>query len=643
MPFWNDFVDGVKDVGTSATRIVTDTAIDIGDVATGFQFSDDMARAKKKMTDAGVLSAADAIEKNHYPFLKTMAKEAERNVVQIQTLFAKGQAEERRRAELIGILGELCADVVNLSALSLEAEDLLTEARKIKHWETWADAIDLTKTDLKQVSATGKSVEKWEKIGTALTTSNLVVNSASSFSALVAMGAMSRGRKLTKLAKGGKLAARAGLSAGTKGSKVALKAAKFLKVGKIAGRASGVLAVVTVGIDIGLSVLEMEQRKSQLEDQQKQLRGELATAQRDLAVVVAENGQIQKRIDDVLRSVKPRQTLGSWPAWFDDTKRDLEQTIRKLVSVSGIAQMAREKAVQTRGQPLRDRIRYVVAVDPEISPEEAEDIIRAIDTEDGIASSDFADLGGVSEISALTWTAKGPETCTVETVPGLDGLKLQYAFIDQPGTSAWTYYATAPWGRAVTIKWRYGAAHTPASLAAKVTAFVDTAGAGRSYHTLYAGAPQTVADPATGEITLLVEAGQVFGITISPVTESDRPGRQYCGSYTCHPVENDWHMGTIDFKDDDSNVLQWTNRAGARWDLLAHAGSDQLLKLPGSPYQDQYPGGNSFEIQRKGGKITGFDFLRALYSLDPGSGKAPKKAGGAGLNLGLVWLEFTNN
>lgn len=76
-------------------------------------------------------------------------------------------------------------------------------------------------------------------------------------------------------------------------------------------------------------------------------------------------------------------------------------------------------------------------------------------------------------------------------------------------------------------------------------------------------------------------------------------------------------MGTIDFKDDDSNVLQWTNRAGALWDLLAHAGSDQLFKLPGSPYQDQYPGGNSFDIQRKGGKITGFDVLRALYSLDP--------------------------
>lgn len=95
-----------------------------------------------------------------------MAKEAERNVLQIQTLFAQGQAEERRRAELIGILGELCAD-----------------------------AIDLTKPDLKQVIATGKSVEKWERIGTALSTSNLIVNSASGFSALVAMGAMSRGRK----------------------------------------------------------------------------------------------------------------------------------------------------------------------------------------------------------------------------------------------------------------------------------------------------------------------------------------------------------------------------------------------------------------------------------------------------------------
>ena len=41
MSFWDDFAEGftrtIKDIGTSVTRIVTDTAIDLGNVVTGFQ------------------------------------------------------------------------------------------------------------------------------------------------------------------------------------------------------------------------------------------------------------------------------------------------------------------------------------------------------------------------------------------------------------------------------------------------------------------------------------------------------------------------------------------------------------------------------------------------------------------------------
>ena len=71
-PVINDIASVTKDVGTSATRIVTDTAIDIANVSTGFQFNDEMEAAKQTMSDAGVLSAADAIKKNHYPFLERM-------------------------------------------------------------------------------------------------------------------------------------------------------------------------------------------------------------------------------------------------------------------------------------------------------------------------------------------------------------------------------------------------------------------------------------------------------------------------------------------------------------------------------------------------------------------------------------------
>ncbi len=51
MSFWDDFAEGMKDVATSTTRIVTDTAIDLGNVATGFQFNDEMEAAKKEMSE----------------------------------------------------------------------------------------------------------------------------------------------------------------------------------------------------------------------------------------------------------------------------------------------------------------------------------------------------------------------------------------------------------------------------------------------------------------------------------------------------------------------------------------------------------------------------------------------------------------
>ena len=63
MSFFEDFIEGVKDVGTSSVRIITDTAIDIGNVATGFQFNDEMESAKKEMSDVGILNHKDAIEK----------------------------------------------------------------------------------------------------------------------------------------------------------------------------------------------------------------------------------------------------------------------------------------------------------------------------------------------------------------------------------------------------------------------------------------------------------------------------------------------------------------------------------------------------------------------------------------------------
>lgn len=638
MGFWDDFALGLKDVGTTATRIVTDTAVDIGDVVTGFQFSDKMNDAKRKMSDAGVLSAADAIQKNHYPEIKRMESTAQSHVSRIEALFREGQAEQALLERDMQTLADMCADVALLSVESLEAEKLLSQAQSIPNWERWSAILDLGPDALKVVTTVGAASRRWETIGRDLATTGMVVSAGSGLAALVALGALSKSRSLGSAASLARVGAHSGAKASAKVGEALAKSAKFLKIGKIAGRASGALAVITVGLDIGLSVAELEAKKSQLEDQLRQLAADLNEAETDLAGLRAEREGVAARIRSLLQSVKPPPSLGGWSAWVDATRDALRDATRRLVSVSGIVASAEKRAEQTRGEPFERRARHVAAVDPDISIDEAGEIIARVDQAAGLADPRTLDPR-IDRIAALVWRAEGPSPNELEPSPTHDMLSFTYGPTAGDEAERWTILATAPWSRAFRLAWRYGAAHTPAATPARLLAFADGP-QGRGYVALVDGAPPPLTSPASGEATLTVHAGQAFGFVLSVGEAGSSEGlRAICGTYSRKPVENDWHVGVIAPKDDEGVVLQWTNRAGVSWDLLPHLASDQLLKTPGSPYQDAYPGSNAFAIRRTEGRVDGFEFIGELYGRD--GALTGDRRRGSGPRTGVFIITFT--
>ncbi len=643
MSFFEDFAEGLKDVGTSATRIITDTAIDIGDVATGFQFSDDMAKAKQQMSDVGLLSAADTIEKNHYPFLKTMERQSREKVEKVNRLFSQGKEEEANIQMQINTLADMCADVALLSAESLEAQKLLEDAKRIPNWKKWATILDIPPASLAEVDAVSAMTAKWERVGNGLVTSNLVVGVSDGAAALVAIGALSKSRKLTKLAKIGQTSAKSGLKAGTNVAKVMAKASKFMKIGKLAGRASGALAVVTVGLDIGMSVAELEIKKSSLEETLKNLDEGIAEAQESLNDLKAENRGIQSHIGSLLNSVAPPQSRQGWNKWVEETREQLRSVTEKLISVTGIIALAEQKAIQTRGLSTDLRVQYVAAIDPAISEEEAAEIITSIDRRTGVADPDAKSNEHLSKICELAWRVDGPEGSSISSAEGLDMMTLTYSFGALDKQPHWTFFATAPWTRTLQFRWAYGASHNPKDLTGKLIAFSDGP-SGREFTSFFSATPNPVNDPVKGTTTLQIHKGQVFGFTISAnPSVFENAIAELCATYRREPVENDWHTGVIDVQDEMGTVLKWTNQAGVSWDLLPHLKAGLLLKTAGSPYQDAHPGSNEFVIIRDGDAVSGFEFMGETYVIDPSSRKSnPSTARSTGLNIGSIEIEFSD-
>jgi hypothetical protein len=350
-----------KDVGTSTTRIVTDTGLDVADVATGFQFSEELDGAKKEMTDAGVLSAADAIEKNHYGFLKKMEEEASRKHTAVTELYQQGTIAETQRDQRANVLTAMLNDVSLLLQLYEAANQQLEQIAQIPNGQKWVQILEVPAVvSLAEIST---YTTRWDAIGQKVFQAKLGIDlSAGVTGGLALLSGIAKTSKLMQVTK---------LS----------KASKFLKIGKLAGRASAVLSVVSIGIDVGLSVAQLEQREAQLEAYLGDLNVGIAEANQDLAELTREQETIELSIAELLNSINPAQTELTWEYWVDAKQAELNQLRNRLISVEGIREIAIDVARASRDESYELRVQLIRAIAPSISEDAARQIIADVDQE----------------------------------------------------------------------------------------------------------------------------------------------------------------------------------------------------------------------------------------------------------------------
>jgi len=91
------------------------------------------------------------------------------------------------------------------------------------------------------------------------------------------------------------------------------------------------------------------------------------------------------------------------------------------------------------------------------------------------------------------------------------------------------------------------------------------------------------------------------------------------GTFRREPVENPWHIGTI--QQISGNQLRWTNNAGVSWNLNADLLVGKLFTGPDCPYYDP-PNGTKFDIVLERDaigdltdQVRGFSFNGEVYEL----------------------------
>ena len=391
MSFWDDFAEGftrtIKDIGTSVTRIVTDTAIDLGNVVTGFQFQDKMDKAKQTLKDAGLLSAADAIEKNYYSFLPDMKEQVKNEHDELTRLYPVAQNAERMRNDADRKLGRMLDNIKILAQSSLEAENVFAQANQIPYWQEWSKLSNFPVETLKNLK---NSCAKWDAIcqkilisrgvvnvgeGVAATTS-IIIDRITKAGAVVVKDAelMETGEISAKTAEALK-----GVEVIGETAKIAGTAGRLAKIGEIAGDASAILAVASIGLDIGLSVAQLEDQEATLKKNINDLTNGIALANKDIADMAQETNQIHSQIRELLMSVTPPVEENNWDNWVKQQQNIVINDLTKLTSAKGIYERAFKMAKAHPDRPYDERIEDVQDIDDSITEDQAKQIIAAAD------------------------------------------------------------------------------------------------------------------------------------------------------------------------------------------------------------------------------------------------------------------------
>ncbi len=316
--------------------------------------------AKRKMSEAGVISASEAIEKNHYGFLKEREAEAQAKYEELVRLDKQVEATEKQRSERADRYDKMLSDVDILAPMTLAAQAEFAEITQLPDWEKWAQMLDLSLPGVQNID---KYMTHWDQVGKTLKLSGTTAGVSAGLSSI---GAISIAAKASKLAKLGQVS----------------KAAKFAKVGKLLGQASGLLTVISIGIDIGLSAADLEARADKLRQYLAELNEGIAEVNQVIVNLQSETQAINLKIEELLQSVSPKQSEVTWDTWFEDKKSKLEALRSQFVDLKKIRTAAIEVARETRSSyPDEFRIGLITSLDPDITEDEAKEIIAEVDQE----------------------------------------------------------------------------------------------------------------------------------------------------------------------------------------------------------------------------------------------------------------------
>lgn len=343
MSFFDDFVTVVKDIGTSATRIVTDTAIDLANVATGLQFDEEMEKAKQSMKDAGIYSASDAIERGQYGFLKDMEVLAQSKYQSLTEIYRTGDqlvTDVNSRTARLFILTD------QLDVLAREWDDYEAVYAKLNshpEWIKYPNAIEIKLIPLNEIN---NYKTKWQEAGKWIASTSLATNAATLVSSLTGLAAAARAAQLLKLSRLGQVA-------------------RFTKLANVAGKASLVLTVASIGLDIGLTVAQLEDKKNRLESYLRDVDAELARANREIAdlkdKLVKANALIAKVIETA-----GLKNEADWEGWFDSELTRVRESKKKLITITGSIERA-QKLVEVNRDCSKDRlVQMILASEPQL-------------------------------------------------------------------------------------------------------------------------------------------------------------------------------------------------------------------------------------------------------------------------------------
>ncbi|NJL26176.1 MAG: hypothetical protein HC902_14150 [Calothrix sp. SM1_5_4] len=148
-------------------------------------------------------------------------------------------------------------------------------------------------------------------------------------------------------------------------SKVA-QATRFTKVANMAGKASLVLTVVSVGLDIGLTVVQLEEKKSQLESFLREVDQEIARGNAEIAEFTQKLSTVNS-LTAQLVAAAGLQNEDQWPTWHAAELDRIRSARDHLINLGGSIARA-EKIAQEYRDMRRDRlINLVLASEPQLA------------------------------------------------------------------------------------------------------------------------------------------------------------------------------------------------------------------------------------------------------------------------------------